>query len=455
MARTVKTLLPEADEGAFDRICAHLNPEWIEQALVATGTASVRRRRLPAEQVIWLVLGMALYRHRPIWELVERLDLVLGARTPPARSAIAQARARLGPKPIEWLFSTTARKWAHERARTEAWRGLALYGVDGTSVRVPDSLENRDHFGGQMCGRNGGMSAYPMVRIATLAALRSHLLAAASFGPYGASELEYASRLWSEVPNDSLTIVDRNFLKANILLPLTGGGTNRHWMTRAKSNTAMKRVRRLGKGDWLVELNVSSRSRKEDAQLPMRYPARAIRYHRRGFRPQTVLTSLLDPDRWPAQELVELYHERWEIELGYDEIKTELLERQEAIRSQRPGGVEQELWGVALAYNLIRLEMARIADEAGVSPNRISFVAAMRLIRDEWMWLAGASPGAIPKNLRRLRESVGRYLLPPRRRQRRAPRAVKIKMSNYPRKRPLPVARRRAKLRKRARSAAM
>lgn len=455
MARMAKPLLPEADEGAFERICAHLNPEWIERALAATGTASVRRRRLPAEQVLWLVLGMAIYRDRPIAELAERLDLVLGPNTPPARSAVAQARSRVGPKPLEWLFSTTARKWAHESARAEEWRGLALYGVDGTSVRVPDSLKNREHFGGQRCGRNGGMSAYPMVRIATLAALRSHLLAAASFGPYGAGELEYASRLWSEVPDDSLTIVDRNFLKANILLPLARGGTNRHWMTRAKKNTAMKQVRRLGKGDWIVELNVSSPSRQEDEQLPLRYQARALRYHRKGFRPQTILTSLLDRERWPADELVELYHERWEIELGYDEIKTEMLERQEAIRSQKPAGVEQELWGVALAYNLVRLEMTRIADEAGVSPNRISFVAALRIIRDEWMWLAGASPGAIPKNLRRLRERVGRYVLPPRRSERRAPRAVKIKMSNYPRKKPLPVAKRRAKLRARARRAAI
>jgi len=110
MTRKAKPLLPEADERAFERICAHLNPEWIERALAATGTASVRRRRLPAEQVLWLVLGMAIYRDRPIAELAERLDLVLGPNTPPARSAVAQARARVGPKPLEWLFSTTARK---------------------------------------------------------------------------------------------------------------------------------------------------------------------------------------------------------------------------------------------------------------------------------------------------------------------------------------------------------
>src|SRR5207248_1336086 len=83
-----------------------------------------------------------------------------------------------------------------------------------------------------------------------------------------------------------------------------------------------------------------------------------------GFKPQTLLTSLHDAEKYPAKELAALYHERWEIELGYDEGKTEMLERREHIRSKKPEGVEQELWGLALAYNLIRLEMLRIAREA-------------------------------------------------------------------------------------------
>ena len=97
MARGPFSKLPTADEGAFDRLCESIDPAWIEQALAATGTATLRRRRLPAEQVIWLVLGMAMYRHRPIDELVERLDLVLPSSGPAsiARSAVAQARAPL------------------------------------------------------------------------------------------------------------------------------------------------------------------------------------------------------------------------------------------------------------------------------------------------------------------------------------------------------------------------
>jgi hypothetical protein len=146
---------------------------------------------------------------------------------------------------------------------------------------------------------------------------------------------------------------------------------------------------------------------------------------------------MIDPDAFPAAEIVALYHERWELELGFDEIKTELLDREETIRCKSVVGVEQELWGLLLAYNLVRLEMERTADSLDVAPIRISFVGALRLICEEWWWAAGASPGAIPKNLARLRSRIARLVLPPRRSDRRYPRAVKIKMSNYARKRPV------------------
>jgi hypothetical protein len=366
------------------------------------------------------------------------LDLVLPGRSPTVvPSAVADARARLGSEPMEWLFTRCADAWAHESARRHAWRGLALYGVDGSSLRVPDSDENRVTFGVSTSER--GQSGYPLVRMAALMALRSHLLAAVSFGPYGQSELSYAAALWESVPSDSLTIVDRNFLAAPVLVPLCRDGTNRHWLTRSKAKTTRHVIERLGPGDELVELETSPESLKNDPSLPRRYRARAIRYQRKGFEPQTLLTSLVDAKAYPASEIVALYHERWEIELGYDEIKTEMLDREEAIRSQKPDGVRQELWGILLAYNLIRLEMARIASAAKVEPTRISFVSAMRLICDEWLWCAIASPGAIPKHLQNLRKSLTALILPPRRSERSYPRAVKIKMSNYPRKRRSPM----------------
>ena len=119
-----------------------------------------------------------------------------------------------------------------------------------------------------------------------------------------------------------------------------------------------------------------------------------------------------------------------------------MLQRLETIRSKSPQAVEQELWGLLIAYNLIRLEMERIADETGVSPVRVSFIAALRFIVDEWSWSTNtSSPGAIPRHLDDLRDKIRRFVLPPRRPERSYPRAVKIKMSNYARKRPSTVRR--------------
>jgi hypothetical protein len=428
---------PGVSDGVFDRLQASIDPAWIEEALKATGTATLRKRRLPAEQMIWLVLGMALYRDRRIDELVGKLDLALpGRRGPtPAPSSVTQARARLGDEPMRWLFERCSEEWAHASARAHAWRGLAVYGVDGTTIRVPDSPENRDHFGGHESGR--GVSGYPIARVVTLMALRTHLVAAMRFGPNSVGETTYAKGLWAQIPDNSLVIGDRNFYDAAVLFPLQDHGVNRHWLIRAKRNLRWRVVKTLGPGDELVEVEPTLYARHRDPSVPRRWEMRAIRYQRPGFRPQMLLTSMLDPVAYPAREIIALYHERWEIELGYGEVKTRMLERFEAIRSRRPSGVAQELWGVALAYNLVRLEMTRIADEAGVPPTRISFTMALSLIRDEWAWCAFTSPGAIPKHLRKLRADVARFVLPPRRTNRSYPRVVKLKMSNYDRKRPV------------------
>lgn len=428
------TTLAEITPEKFQDFRKHLDHEWILQALSATGTATLRRRRLPAEQVVWLVIGMALFRDRPIHDVVSKLNLALPGRSAAVvPSTPAEARARLGEEPMEWLFTISAEHWAHESAAAHRWRGLALYGVDGSSLRVADSKENAKDFGYSKSAR--GESAYPMVRLAGLMALRSHQLAAVSFGPYGNGEHAYAADLWPSIPNDSLTAVDKGFFAAGILIPLHAQGTNRHWLTPAKKNLRWTVLKRLGPKDLLVEMEVSSSARTKDPSLPKTWVARAITYCRKGFQPRTLLTSLTDPVLYPVAEIVGLYHERWELELGYDEIKTEMLDREETLRSKTPNAVRQELWGLFLAYNLVRLEMEHVADEAGVEPTRISFVTAFRMICDEWLWCAIASPGAIPKHLRNLRAALVGLVLPPRRSKRRYPRAVKIKMSNYTRKR--------------------
>jgi hypothetical protein len=276
------------------------------------------------------------------------------------------------------------------------------------------------------------------VRLVALMALRSHLLAQVAFDPYATGGVTYAEELWSSVPTNSVCIMDRGFITAGILLALNQGDYNRHWLTRAKRNLAWRVVEKLGRGDQLVEMHIRALARKKHPWLPRTWRMRAITYQRNGFRPQILLTSMLDPDAFPAPELVELYHERWEIELAYDEIKTEMLDREETLQSKSPASVTQELWGIFIAYNLVRLEMERITVELHLPPTRISFVTALTRIVDVWSWMAIASPGTIPKHLLAYRLCRKRLILPPRRPNRSFPREVKIKMSSYLRNRRSP-----------------
>jgi hypothetical protein len=415
----------------FEQLKLHIDPEWIEEALRLAGTATLRRRRLPAEQVLWLVIGMGLLRNEPIEKVVDILDISLPDRrqTLIAKSAVSQARKRLADDPLAYLFAVTAAEWATRSAAEHTWRGLSLYGLDGTTLRVADSPENRAAFGGQHSHR--GDSGYPQVRVVALMALRSHLMSAFRFADYATGETTLARGIWNEVPENSLVVVDRNFLVKKDLIHLECSG-NRHWLSRTKSNTKWAIVERLGRNDYLVEWDV------HEPGIPRTWQLRAIHYKRKGHPRSTLLTSLLDAEKYPAKELVALYHERWELELAYDEMKTNLLDRQETIRSRTPTGVFQELWGIAIAYNLVRKEMERVAAIAGVPPTRISFVGALSYIRETLFWLTGRrlAPGTIPRRLRDLECNLKRLVLPPRRTARVYPRAVKVKMSNYIRKQP-------------------
>jgi hypothetical protein len=214
-----------------------------------------------------------------------------------------------------------------------------------------------------------------------------------------------------QVPAHSVTLLDRGFVNYHLLYQIRSGGEDRHWLVRGKKNLKWTVVKKLGRGDDLVEIEFSPALRKEHPELPRTFRARVVRYHRKGFRPQFLLTSLLDPKKYPATEIAELYHERWELELGYDEIKTHALEREEAIRSKTPERITQEVWGLAVAYNLVRHEMEAVAIDRGLPPSRISFLRSLRLIRDLFYWAEVASPGKLPKMIRDTRIKIGALVL--------------------------------------------
>lgn len=420
---------------SFDVFRETLDHRWVTQALAATGTATVRRRRLPADHAVWLVIGMALFRDRPIASVVEHLSLVLPSASgePLTSGAIVRARDRLGPKPMECLFTTTSKEWAAASADAHRWRGLAVYGVDGSTLRVADTPDNEARFGRPASTRS--KAGYPQLHLAALMVLRSHLLAGLAIGPLAQSEITLAKSLWPAIPAHSLTIVDRGFLTYAILHEIQSGGTDRHWLSRAKSTTSWRVLEERGPDDRLVELAISRDLRRKHPEFPAVLKARAITYCRKGFRSSTLLTSLLDPNAYPAAEIVKLYHERWELELGFDEIKTHTLEREESLRSRDPERTLQEVWGLAIAYNLVRRHIEQVAAHAALPPTRFSFRAVLLLMRDFWRSAWFMAPGTMPRQFDYLAQEMKCFILPPRRDRPSYPRAVKLKQSPYHRKR--------------------
>lgn len=412
------------------RLAEHLPLTWIEEALVSAGVASIRRRRLPAEQVVWLVIALAIYRHQSMPEVLATLDLALPHEGRPfvSKSAITQARQRVGQDPLSRLFGVTARAWCAQDGDQHAWKGLQLLAMDGTTFRTPDSTENRAHFGAQSYPI-GKVASYPQVRGVTLTAIPTHLVADMAFGEYGQNEMRYAHALIERIPDHSLTVFDKGFFSAQILLGLSAAGCERHYLIPAKSNTKWEVVSGTP-DDCVVRMKVSPQARAKAPELTEFWTARAVQVVSASGRTRILITSLMDRRRYKAADLAECYRRRWEIETSYREIKQSLLGSELTLRSHSPDGVAQEIWGALIAYNLVRLEMAKAALDAKVAPTDLSFVQALHILQHELVWAAGMAPGKLPAHLARLRLQL-QYAIVEKRRGRNCPRIVKARPEKY------------------------
>jgi hypothetical protein len=421
----------QAHPHVIDRFSETLRPELIEQALEATGTASIRRRKLPAEQVVWLTVGMAMFTNASIRQVLDRLNLAINGNVVP--STISDARKRLGPKPLSYLFDMLAKSWT-QQSPVSTWRGLRLFGVDGTSLRVNDSDENYEHFGKPGTSR-GGEAAYPQVRVLAVLDLGLRMLYAAKIGPLNQGELTLACGVLDELPENSLCLMDRGFASFAQFFRQTQGTTNRHFLCRANLSAKYRVNEVLDDGSLLAELHPSAQVRKNHPEMKSPMVVRVIDYQVEEHGVCRLFTSLTDHKAYPAKEVAEIYHQRWELEVAFDELKTDMLNRKECLRSKAPEGVEQEIWSVLLTYNLIRREMALTAQAHSAKPTVMSFKASMLFIHDFFVCHASdPATGRLPERLRKLREDLWRYRLPPRRAERTAPRHVKTKMSSYPKK---------------------
>jgi hypothetical protein len=415
----------------WGRLGQHLPYEWIESAVQANGSASVRRRRLPAQQVVWLVIALALYRHQSISEVVDELDLALPVADASfvSKSAITQARQRVGAAPLAWLFHESARNWIAQDQDHYLFKGFSLFAMDGTTLRTADSAANRRHFGASAAA-HGRIGSYPQLRAVTLTALATHLVRDAVFGPYDINEMVSARELIARVPANSITVFDRGFMSAQLLCNLVSHGENRHYIIPAKSNLRCEVVSG-GDGDQIVRMRVSPQARAKCPDLPESWQARAVLAVDASGRKRTLLTSLTDRRRFKAADIVACYERRWQIETSYHEFKQSMLGMELTLRSQTVEGVYQEFWGALIAYNLVRLEMAKAALAAGHAPDELSFIRAFHTIQYEMTWAAVTrSYGKLPALLKRLRERL-KQLPNEKRPGRSCARAVKSRPFRY------------------------
>jgi hypothetical protein len=430
-----------------EALASVVQPDEIARVLEETGKWSRRIRKLPAQLVVWLVIGMALFRDLSIANVLQRLVRGLGMQVPwmatpeqaPASRSVTRARDRLGFEVIRRLFRLLAKRLCAEHEEQNLWRGLPVYGIDGTTFTAPDTEDNEAHFGRP--GSSRGRAGYPQFRAVFLVALWSHIVRAAAFAPYKVGELINAYSLVDHVPEGALLLADRLYYAFGFL----AGVVKRqgHFLVRAKSgkrDMKFHRRRKLGAGDWLAVLRAPDYLRKKRrgpvvefaGSLPEFLEVRVVRYQHRGLRVSYLVTTLLDPEAYPAEELVLLYHGRWEVELCYAEVKTRFVKERVVFRSKRHERVLQETYGLLIAYNCVRTLMARAALEAGVEPRQLSFTDCLVCIRDAVIEMGRSSGRRLLQIYGELIEALARCVLPSRRAERVYPRAVKVKMSNFP-----------------------
>lgn len=429
---------------ALAALAAVLPASLLDEAIREAGSEGQRVRKLPPSVVMWLVVGMGLFRRQSIRNVMRQLRESLGdsLRWGPAElphsTSIAQARDRLGWESVRLLFRKLADYFNAQHAEASLWRGLPVYALDGTTFKVADSAANSSDFGRPAGSR--GKSGYPHLRAVVLMGAWTHLIAEVVLGPWSIGETRLAADcLLDRIRPKTLVLMDRAYFAFGWLADLHAKGT--FFVTRVKAgryDLRLKRGKGLGPGEHagcLVRPPYLGRQRKN---LPEALEVRVVTYHRKGYRPVTVVTNLLDRAAYPAEEVGALYHARWEVELGYRELKIHLGEERVLLRSKKPKRVLQEAYGLLIAYNCVRALMAEAAAEVGTEPRCLSFQACLDRIRWAIGELARVVPAQWEVHHAALVADLARCQLPPRRTGRRCPRAVKVKMSNYPLKRGRP-----------------
>jgi len=384
----------------------------IEEVCAGAGSARCRRRLLPAAAVLIFVLGCALFYGEGYGGVARKLAGWLaplagpGGWHLPGTGALARARRRLGPLPVEALFGRLAGPLAAPGTPGAYGFGRLLVSLDGTMLDVPFTPANVAAFGPPPGG--GGRGGWPQVRLVTLAACGSRGILAAVFGGRAAAcsseqDLARVIAAGGRLRRGMLVIADRNFCGHPVVAALAGTGAG--VLIRATSGQRFPVVQALADGSCLSVLadpaaarrrhhrNAMRRARgsalpREPATLegiPIRVAEADITITPGGGRPRTercrLITTILDHRQAPATAIAACYAQRWESETGYREIKVFTRGPGRVLRSKDPAGIAQEIWALLCACQITHTARASAAAARGLDPDRISYTITLRAIR--------------------------------------------------------------------------
>ena len=369
----------------------------VDEVIAAAGRTQVRHRALPARVMAYFAIGMGLYGEGSyedvLSQLTDGLSWASGWREQyrlPGKSAIFQARERLGSTPLQELFARVAVPLGGPDTPGVWLAGRRMVAIDGTCLDVADTPVN-DEFFGRPGVNKGEKSAFPQARVVALAECGTHALLAARIGGYRDGETTLAAGLLDALTDDMVLMADRGFFSYALWRNASATGADLLWRVRTGRGAPIPvHVEDLADGSWLADLRASG----DPGAEPMR--ARVVDYTLDDGRPNPtvyrLLTTILDPAEAPAADLALAYAQRWEIESVFDELKTHQRGPRIVLRSKSPDLVLQEIWGHLCCHYAIRSVMAQAAHHRGCDPDQVSFVATLRIVRQSVAQQGAFSP---------------------------------------------------------------
>ena len=359
--------------------------EVVDAVVAECGRTEQRRRSLPARSMAYFVMGMALHSEGSYEDVLALIsdglawaDRQEGSGRLANKAAISHARDRLGSEPMARLFARVAKPLAGPDTPGSWLAGRRLVAIDGTCLDLSDTPGNDGHFGrpGVMKGER---SAFPQARVVAVAECGTHAIFDAVIGPYTTSESALSLELLGRLTPGMLCLADRGFYSFKAWEKASGSGADLLW--RVKDSLRLAPVTELPDGSFLADVFDSVADRRREYPVRVRVISYTIEDGRDPAGPYRLITTILDPEQAPAAELAAAYSHRWELEATFDELKTHQRGPRAVLRSKTPDLVTQEIWGHLCCHYAIRTLMADAAEHAGHDPDRVSFVAALRIAR--------------------------------------------------------------------------